>query len=123
MERHEQFFTIQQLSRRLNIPKPTLRFWEKELNGIIVPLRTKGRQRRYTLEHVAIIEEIKNFRDDGVSLAEVKEKFSNGYKAEGYDSNRIDLLANHIAEVVKAEISKFLQKDELKSKIVELEER
>ena len=54
--------TIKQVSRRLNIPKPTLRFWEKELDGIIVPLRNNGGQRHYTPENIAIIEEIKKLR-------------------------------------------------------------
>ena len=42
--------TIQEVSDRAGISKHTLRFWERELNGVIVPLRTKGGQRRYTLE-------------------------------------------------------------------------
>ncbi|WP_369707420.1 MerR family transcriptional regulator [Desulfosarcina sp. BuS5] len=33
---------MQQVSTKLNILKPTLRFWEKEFNGILVPLRTNG---------------------------------------------------------------------------------
>ena len=53
MDQQEQLFTIQQLSKKLNIPKPTLRFWEKELEGIFVPLRTRGGQRRYRQSEVA----------------------------------------------------------------------
>ena len=59
MNQNEQLHTIQQLSTKLNIPKPTLRFWEKEFEGILVPLRTKGGQRRYAPGHVSLIEEIK----------------------------------------------------------------
>ena len=33
--------------------KPTLRLWEKELDGIIVFHRTRGGQRRYALELLA----------------------------------------------------------------------
>jgi len=35
MTQKEQLHTIQQLSAKLNIPKPTLRFWEKEFEGIL----------------------------------------------------------------------------------------
>ena len=42
-----------------SVSKHTLRFWEKTLNGVIVPLRTKGGQRRYTKYHLQIINEIK----------------------------------------------------------------
>ncbi|MCK4728750.1 MAG: MerR family transcriptional regulator [Desulfobacterales bacterium] len=38
--------TIQEVSKRLKVPKPTLRFWEKELVGIIVLLSSNGRQRK-----------------------------------------------------------------------------
>ena len=66
METQEQLLTIQQLSLRLNIPKPTLRFWEKELDGIIVPLRTRGGQRRYSVQHILIIEEVTNLKKRGI---------------------------------------------------------
>jgi len=36
--------SIQEVSTFLNVPKPTLRFWEKELDGILVPSRTRGGQ-------------------------------------------------------------------------------
>ncbi|GAI49134.1 unnamed protein product, partial [marine sediment metagenome] len=71
MERQEQLFTIQQLSLKLKIPKPTLRFWEKELDGILVPLRTQGGHRRYTAEHIPILKGIKHLRKKGMSLVEV----------------------------------------------------
>lgn len=51
--------SIQEVSVLLKVPKPTLRFWEKELDGILVPLRTDGGQRRYTVENITVIEEIK----------------------------------------------------------------
>ncbi|MBL7224540.1 MAG: MerR family transcriptional regulator [Desulfobacteraceae bacterium] len=31
-----QFLTIQQVSQKLDIPKPTLRFWEKEFVGGLI---------------------------------------------------------------------------------------
>jgi len=106
--------TIQQLSLKLKIPKSTLRFWEKELDGILVPLRTQGGQRRYTPAHIPIINEIKKFRKKGMSLVEVKRKLSNSNKTKEYNSNssRLDLLADRIAEVVKAEVYSFLERQE-----------
>ena len=103
--------TINQVSDLLNIPKPTLRFWEKELDGIIVPLRTNGGQRRYIPENISMIEKIKRMREEGMSLAEIKRRLTNSGKVSGdhSNSNRIDLLAERVAEVVKAEVSKFLE--------------
>ena len=107
----DQLLSIQDVSNLLKIPKPTLRFWEKELDGIIVPIRTDGGQRRYTAENISVVEEIKELRKRGMSLAEIKRKLSdsNNAKAGNSNSNQLDLLANRVAEVVKAEVSKFLE--------------
>jgi len=113
MDHQKQIFTIQQISQKLNIPKPTLRFWEKELDGIIVPIRTQGGQRRYTAEHISIIEDIAALKTQGMSLAEIKIKNDNRNNAKRYnsDSGRVDLLADQIAEIVRAEVYRFLEGD------------
>lgn len=104
-------FTIQQLSERLNVPKPTLRFWEKELEGIIVPLRTPGGQRRYTNIHITVLEKIKELRDSGKSIPEIKTYFNNknnnGKPID--DETAIDILTERITELVKMEITNFLK--------------
>ncbi len=78
MDSPRQFPTIQQVSQKLDVPKPTLRFWEKEFEGILVPLRTNGGQRRYAPEHVPVIEEIKMLKKAGLSLIEIKGKLGKG---------------------------------------------
>ena len=109
MDRQKQLFTIQQLSQKLNIPKDTLRFWEKEFEGILVPSRTNGRQRRYSSEDISVIERIKGLRDAGMSLTGIKEKLTNSEKGEYQNSYKIDLLANRVAKVVKVEIHNFIR--------------
>ncbi len=107
--------TIQQASQRLKVTKHTLRFWEKELDGLIVPLRTQGGQRRYTPEHLFIVEEIRRLKRKGLSLVHIKNKLDNSYNAEEDNSNsqRIDLLANQIAEIVKSAIYRFFEGENL----------
>ena len=104
--------TIQETSDRLKLPKYTLRFWEREFHGILFPIRTEGGQRRYTFEHIAILEEIKKLKREGKSLAEIKDELSVNFskKLDPSNSNRIDLLANRIAEVVKTEVFGFLER-------------
>ena len=36
MEEYEHLLSMQQLRRKFDIPKSTIRFWEKELNGSVV---------------------------------------------------------------------------------------
>ena len=107
--------TIQQASQRLKLTTHTLRFWEKELEGILTPLRTQGRQRRYTPEHLFLIEEIKRLKRKGLSLIDIKDKLNNSYNAEAdnSNSNKIDLLANQVAEIVKEAIYRFLETENL----------
>ena len=78
MNFQEQAITIQQVSQKLDVPKPTLRFWEREFVGILVPLRTNGGQRRYAPEHISVIEEIKMLKKAGLSLVEIKRKMGKG---------------------------------------------
>ena len=119
MNQKEQLHSIQQLSIKLNIPKPTLRFWEKEFEGLLQPLRTNGGQRRYTSEHVSIIGEIKMLKKVGLRLAEIKRKLgkgqmseAGGQRTEDGRTEGIDLLAERVAEVVKMEVLRFFQRGE-----------
>ena len=107
MEEERQLLTMSEVSGRLKIPKHTLRFWEREFEGIIVPPRTKGGQRRYTPENVAVIEDIKRRRQKGMSLSEIRNELNHGNSVRSSNSGKIDLLANRVAEVVKAEVYHF----------------
>jgi DNA-binding transcriptional MerR regulator len=105
--------TINEVSERLHVNKPTLRFWEKKFEGLIVPLRTEGGQRRYTDEHIRIIEQIKVLKDRGMRLTDIREEL--GRRSNDTNANqtqeKMDLLANRIAEVVKSVVSDFLTKE------------
>ena len=117
MNQKEQLHTIQQISTKLNIPKPTLRFWEKEFEGMLLPLRTDGGQRRYAPEHVSIIREIKALKKAGLSLVEIKRKLEQGLMSEAGSqrsgdgrTDGIDHLSERVAEVVKMEVLRFFER-------------
>jgi len=113
MDRQEQPLNIQQVSLKLKIPKSTVRFWEREFQGVLVPLRTKGGQRRYTREHVSMIEEIKKLREMGVNLTEIHAHLIKRYRSnmDNLNPSRIDFLANRVAEVVRDEVYQFFQRE------------
>ena len=113
MDPQEQPLSIQHLSLRLKIPKSTLRFWEREFKGVLVPLRTAGGQRRYTDEHVSIIRGIKGLRARGRTLSEIHARLLDKYgsKVDVLNSTRIDYLAQRVAEVVRDEVYRFLEGD------------
>jgi DNA-binding transcriptional MerR regulator len=109
MQRKNQLFSILKVSEKLDIPTHTLRFWEKELNGLLAPLRTNGGQRRYTTENVLLLEEIKRCRDNGLSLAEITEKFGPSSEGEACQPSKVDLLASRVAQAVREEVFNFLK--------------
>lgn len=106
----QETYSIQEASDRANVSKHTLRFWERELNGIIVPLRTDGGQRRYTQHNMTIIEEIKKLKVKGHSLPGIKQILDSRSPTMN-SKEKIDLLANQIAEVVKSTLYNFLEKE------------
>jgi DNA-binding transcriptional MerR regulator len=103
--------TIQEVSKHSKVSTHTLRFWEKELNGIIVPERTKGGQRRYTLQHLLIIEEIKSLKEKGMSLIDIREALNYRFNLveEHQNHQDADILANKIAEIVRSAIFNYLE--------------
>ena len=100
--------TVKQVSKITGIPPYTLRFWEKEFEGILVPSRTNGGQRRYNEEHISVIENIKRLKEQGIHLSRIKEKLSN---KENHPNTMggIDLLAQRVGEIVKHEVCNFLK--------------
>ena len=110
----ENLLSIQQVSLGLNVPKHTLRYWEKEFQGILVPTRTEGGQRRYTTEHLEILEEIKLLKKEGKSIAEIRDKLQRDseMKIDASGSETIDLLAKRIAEVLRDEIFSYLKEND-----------
>lgn len=51
-------FSIGQVNAITGIPKPTLRYWEKEFGEYLDPRRTTGNQRRYDEDSIAKVEKI-----------------------------------------------------------------
>jgi DNA-binding transcriptional MerR regulator len=50
---------IGDVSKMCEVPAYTIRFWEKEFRDYFAPLRTQGKQRRYSEEHMRQILHIK----------------------------------------------------------------
>ena len=102
--------TIQEVSERLELPKSTLRYWEKEFDGFIAPMRTSGGQRRYTKQDLDIILSICKLKQSGLSLVRVKEHLLNKYQHhDKLSAIDIDQLAKRIAVTVQREVYNFFE--------------
>jgi DNA-binding transcriptional MerR regulator len=109
MEGKDQLLSILQVSEKLNVPKHTLRFWEKELNGLLVPMRTNGGQRRYTMENLLLLGQVKKCRDNGLGLPEIIQRIGQSLEGEVSQPSKVDLLATRVAEAVKTEVYSFFK--------------
>jgi len=68
-----QQFAIHQLSKKLAILKPTLKFWEKKFERIIIlSARTSGGKIRYMEKHFSIIKNFKKLGKTGKGILETK---------------------------------------------------
>lgn len=52
-------YRIKSVSEMLEVPKSTLRFWEKEFSDLVQPTRTSGGQRRYSGKDIHYLKRIK----------------------------------------------------------------
>ena len=70
-------FSIGQVHAITGIPKPTLRFWEKEFSEYLTPQRTPGNQRRYSEDMVQKIARINQLvHEEGYTLDGARRKLS-----------------------------------------------
>jgi MerR family transcriptional regulator, heat shock protein HspR len=111
MKATDQFFTIQQVSQQCNVPKSTLRFWEKKFQALITPDRSQGGQRKYTAEQVDLIANIKQLQTEGLSLEDIRQTIE---QSVGADTDvimraQLDRLAEKVSALVKAEICRFFR--------------
>lgn len=109
MNSSEQFFTIQQVSQKCDVPKSTLRFWEKKFMDILAPGRSHGGQRRYSVQHLAIISRIKQLKEEGMSLQAIMETIH--MESGGRDLGpmaKVEIFAERVASLVKMEVRRVL---------------
>jgi DNA-binding transcriptional MerR regulator len=73
----DKLYSIGQVHAITGIPKPTLRFWEKEFASYLSPHRTPGNQRRYDEGTISKIERInKLVHKEGFTLEGARKKLA-----------------------------------------------
>ena len=68
-------YSISQVNALTGVPKPTLRFWEKEFSAYLEPNRSPGNQRRYDEQDEETIRQINHLvKVEGYTLEGAKKK-------------------------------------------------
>ena len=86
MENNEYFASINEVSKRLNVPAHTLRYWEKQFPVAIRPTTGAGGRRYYRTETVHKLTVIKDLLyTHGMTIAGVKKLLRDGNLPENTD--------------------------------------
>ena len=73
----KKYFSIKEVSEKLNLPASTLRFWEKEIDALC-PQKSAGGVRRYVQKDIELLRQIKFLIDEQhLTLEGVKERLLN----------------------------------------------
>lgn len=80
MEKNNEFFVpINEVSKQLDVPAHTLRYWEKQFASAIRPVTGAGNRRYYRRETIEKLREIKSLLyDRGMTIVGVKKMLHNG---------------------------------------------
>ncbi len=110
MIKTETLLSIGDVSRFLNVPTHTIRYWEKEFKEYLNPGRTVGHQRRYTDDHVRKIRDIMRLlKNEGYSIAGAKkilELKHNSIVAASQDSKAApEEVAQRILNIIKEQLN------------------
>ncbi len=117
MRRAQTFgLTIAEVSRQTGIPVTTLRFYEKELAGLLPLRKTRGGHRRYRPEDVTRLAAVRRLtRSEGMKLADVRRVMT----SRG-DFEPIKDQLDRLREILSEESGRI---DELIHRLSRLEER
>ena len=105
----DKLYSIGQVHAITGIPKPTLRFWEKEFSSYLKPYRTPGNQRRYDDGAVKLIEKIDQLvHNEGYTLEGARRKLAAEEAAKeaaeaampGMEEARVTQLAETMSDYI-----------------------
>lgn len=100
--------TIKELEQQLNVPRATIRFYEKE--NLIAPKRKDNSYREYSEDDVAALKKIIILRKIGLSVSDIKDVMDGVCPLQDLLDKNISELQNQIRELEGAiSISKTMQ--------------
>lgn len=96
----KEYYTISDVSKILNLPPSTIRYWEKK--KLISPLRTKTGRRKYTNEHIKLFFEIKKLRYEDNYMIDGVKRYLKNKKAKLKNLPELELdVISHASEKIK----------------------
>lgn len=91
---------IGEFSKRVGLPVSTLHFYERK--GLLSPDRNRSGHREYCERDIAWVEFIERLKDTGMPLAKIKAYADLRASGDSTLSERMEMLAAHREDVVRA---------------------
>ncbi|MFL5203690.1 MAG: MerR family transcriptional regulator [Microvirga sp.] len=105
--------SIGELSRRVDVKVPTIRYYE-QIGLLPVPPRTEGRQRRYGAEDVSRLSFIRHARELGFDVEAIRELMSLSAKPEQPCEPADRIVIRHLESVERRIAQLTLLRSELR---------
>lgn len=103
-----ELLTLSEVVSLTGVRKSTLRHWEREFSDFLKSVRTKGNQRRFTLESVRRIEKIKELvEEQGLTLRGVRLKLERVVSPDA-DAPASDPALHRLAELMSEHVIRRL---------------
>lgn len=77
----ERTWTIGQACEEIGAPAGTVRQWLKDFSEHIEVPRDEAGQRFFTARHIATLRQIRTWRSEGISIAQIRERLASGQTA------------------------------------------
>ncbi|WP_059170553.1 MerR family transcriptional regulator [Bacillus sp. FJAT-27445] len=90
-------YTIQEVSRLINVPQGTLRQWERDFNGLVSIPRTRQGSRFYTDTEINLLVKIKQMREKNLGKEMIKELIMEHFRQSSETAS--ESIATHISVV------------------------
>jgi AcrR family transcriptional regulator len=106
---HPQHMKISELSLHTDTPAPTIRYYLRE--GLLpVPIRTSRNMAYYTEEHISRLLRIREMKEGGLSLKEIKALVENGAEGAASRVEGAAVYSSRRAKIVSSAIELFRAK-------------
>lgn len=120
---HTSGLSIAEVSRQTGIPVTTLRFYERELPGLLPIRKTRGGHRRYRPEDVARLVAVRRMtEEEGLKLSDVRRVMVSRGDAEP-QRQELDRLREILRQQGEGVDELFHRIARLESRVIELEAR
>ena len=100
ISQEKKYFSISEVSKLCNIKAHTLRFWEKEFDGLR-PATRKGSRRYYQENDIKLIKQIHHLlNEEGMTIAGAKKNLKN-FKKEEFKRDKSEEVIQDLEGLLK----------------------